>query len=1132
LRNARIASEDAMTPNDHSRLTEEQERPLSVRGASIALESGAGCGKTTVLTARYFRALEEGKARPSRSIVALTFTNKAARELRSRIRDRCRRRLAAGPDRGRWRSVLRGLEAAPIGTFHDFAARWLRDHAVAVGIDPDFTILDESIAASIREAALAGTLRGWLADCNPDLIDLAVEFGLTPLRQALSALVASRALADLDAWSNRSAGEIVAEWKTVWKHEGRPASMRRLRLAARRCLDLLAAHECTNPTMRARCEFLLEKLARLESETEAVPDTWLGEIKEQARVQGGGKKEHWQSSEIYEQVKGHFDELRAEIKRFIDRSQWDEAATLEAAEHGRRLARLAVALEAKYAGAKRLQGGLDFDDLMIMMRNLLRDRPGLAATIDDRVVKLYLVDEFQDTDLVQGTILETLCGESSTTGGLFVVGDAKQSIYRFRGAEPRIFQQFRNGFPWEGRHALTENFRSIPAILDFVNALFAEAFEGPQHALKPGKPSYPATSQPAVEFLWAAEAGDEDGGKTRAPIRERRKVEARWIARRLRQRLDAGWKVRTMQGDRRDAHAGDIALLFRAMPGVGVYEAALAAEGLDYHVIGGSAFYAQQEIHDLINVLSSIEDPLDGVALAGALRSPFFCVSDDGLYWLALSRFGALPDGLEHAGDIAELAPIDRGHAERARTLLGRWRDLKDRVPIAVLVDRVLDESGYEAALLGESLGARKRANARKLVRLAREFGQHGGFTIADLVASLRAGLRESPREEQAATTEEEGTSIRLMSIHQAKGLEFPIVVLPDLNRQPQGGHDFVALSPRLGPIVRLNKEPEPGDESEPGAVGKSLGWLTHRAIEQHEDDQEALRLFYVAITRAQDALILAAGLDPAEKAVSPALTLLFERFDRHTGACRVDLPDGWRQPQVHVTLEPPPRSEAPAIERSLRPPLLDVAKTIDQAVITAEPARQPPWKRQPRFVDLDATSALPPYLDRLDRLIRAILADPRAFEPARLARVAAEIARRQQPAAPPRLVGAAAERLHGLVEGSWAQRLASADQIERGLRWTLAWPPESPERTVFEGTIDFLLQNESGGWSLVVVALAESLDTGERRRLFLGTRAAAALGFRPIEEGVLLRFGAAGLQTEEPLGAVNLAALGFEEGL
>ena len=246
------------------------------------------------------------------------------------------------------------------------------------------------------------------------------------------------------------------------------------------------------------------------------------------------------------------------------------------------------------------------------------------------------------------------------------------------------------------------------------------------------------------------------------------------------------------------------------------------AEGLDYHVVGGSGFFAQQEVHDLINVLTAVEDPLDAVALAGALRSPFFSISDDALYWLADRRPGA-PARRARPLRRALLDASPRGRPPPGRAgpgaLLAGWRAVKDRVPIAALVDRILDESGYEAALLGEFLGDRKRANARKLVRLARRFDEQGGFTLADFVERLRADLRGATKETQAATTDEQGEVIRLMSIHQAKGLEFPIVVLPDLDRKRPGELKRVAFDADLGPLV--NPAPGRGRRRRRGRPGR-----------------------------------------------------------------------------------------------------------------------------------------------------------------------------------------------------------------------------------------------------------------------------------------------------------------------
>ncbi|MCA1684608.1 MAG: UvrD-helicase domain-containing protein, partial [Planctomycetia bacterium] len=766
------------------RLTDEQRRSLSVAGASVALSAGAGCGKTTVLTSRFLGALDgDGSLngrRPLWSLVALTFTEKAARELRQRIRGECHRRLerAEGDDVAHWLAVLRGLEAAPVSTFHEYCASLLRRHALDAGVDPDFQVLDAAIAETVLDEALTRCVRGWLSESNADLIELAVEYGLRSVRDALGTLVAARDAGDLSAWTGRSAGEVVAAWQDFWQKTGRPSLVRKFLGGAGACRSLLAVNTCRHPAMSTRRLLLLEAFEDLERDKEPAPA--LDVILENAKVQGGGKAEYWPSPEVYEEVKDGLTKLRGSVKALADRLNVDNATTLRCAEHGLRFARLAADARRGYDEAKRARGGLDFDDLLVKTRGLLGRGAGAPAGHPGEALAFVLVDEFQDTDPVQSDILRSLGGDEFARGRLFVVGDFKQSIYRFRGARPQLFQDVRAEFPAEGRHDLTENFRSAVGVVDFVNALFAEAFPGETPRLVPGPHAAPAAEGPAVEFVWAEESAEGEECRGKSGAAEMRPTEARWLARLIRGRLDAGWPVRD-RGSKtvRNAHAGDVAFLFRAMTDLAPYESALQTEGLDFHVVGGKAFYAQQEVQDLVNVLSVIEDPVDPVSLAGALRGPFFGLSDDALFRLGAGPFD-LAEGLDRAGSIDALSAIDRQRAGRARELLSAWRGLKDRLPIAELVDRVLDESGFEAALLGEFLGDRKRANARKLVRLARRFDARGGFTLGHFVTRLREDLRRPPREEQASTTEEEGESVRLMSIHQAKGLEFPIVVIPD----------------------------------------------------------------------------------------------------------------------------------------------------------------------------------------------------------------------------------------------------------------------------------------------------------------------------------------------------------------
>ncbi len=1086
--------------------TVEQMNALGVVGDSVALSAGAGCGKTFVLAERFVRALDEPEGRPLSRVVALTFTNKAARELRQRIRRECRARLDSGADPARWKGVLRGLEAARIGTFHSFCGEVLRRHAIEAGVDPGFAVLDEPIALSIRDEALAGEIRDRLAARDPDLIDLAVEYGLGMVRRSLEDFIGDRSAGEVRDWSERQPRDLVDRWVDLWSREVQPAMIAAFKEQARDCLELIDATAFENEKVRERMTALRESFADLSDRGD--PGPILAAIEKDARVQGLAPK-LWPSKEVQEAFKDHFESIRAAVKKLREAVGWDERTSMLAAEQGLKFARLAVGGREAYDRAKRLRGGIDNDDLLLLTRDLLARRSETARDTLAASVDLVLVDEFQDTDPVQSEILDLLAGPGLLDGKLFLVGDFKQSIYRFRGAQPELFNAYRARFRAPGRLNLSENFRSVPAILDFVNALFADTFTEPGSALRAEGDRDPV-GPPAVEFLWGRADPPADG--TKPDANARRKDEARRLARHLKSRLDEGWMVRRgKSSERRRATAGDVAILFRSLSDASEYEQALVAEGLDYHVVGGSGFFAQQEVLDLINLLTSVENPLDGVALAGALRSPFFSISDDALFWLSTERIGRPHEGLARCdGSMLEKLPEDdRPRAERASRLLGSWRAVKDRVPIAVLVDQILSESGYEAALIGEFLGDRKRANARKLVRMARRFDEQGGFTLADFVARLRADLRSATKETQAATTDEQGEIIRLMSIHQSKGLEFPIVVLPDLDRKRPGELKRVAFDPELGPLVNPVLEPGEGDEADEPDPGGCLGWIIHRFRERAGDDAEALRLFYVATTRARDALVISASTDPERPPTSPALALLDRRFDRVTGTLKGTLPEGWESPRVRVVAEPSVTTSAHPSSSRPRPRLLEVARVIREGFERAEPPRAHS-AQVPRSVVLDPAWGLSATSSRLDRLIRSILADPRAFEPGRLEAIAGRAARLQDPVAPKGLLDEAVDRLSAWFRSPLAREIRKASEVRRAFPWTIP-RPVGADPVVFRGLCDFWFRQPDGEGCLVHFGDVAAPEPRERLRVLLSARAVEALGLGTIRRAWRVRLGPGG---------------------
>ena len=368
--------------------------------------------------------------------------------------------------------------------------------------------------------------------------------------------------------------------------------------------------------------------------------------------------------------------------------------TRRCAGYGLRFARLAEDARRAYDEAKRVRGGLDFDDLLVKTRDLLRRRGRPPSASRGSGVEFVLVDEFQDTDPVQSEILRSLGGDGFATGRLFVVGDFKQSIYRFRGARPQLFQDFRGEFPDEGRHDLTENFRSARGVIDFVNALFAERLPGREPPARP-RPALGARGRRPggrVRLGGREPGGSERGRGSRKGERAPTAGDADETEARVARPPGPDEARRGLAGPRPGDEAGpraprqeDVAFLFRAMTDLAPYENALQAEGLDFHVVGGKAFYAQQEVLDLVNVLSVIEDPLDAVALAGALRGPFFGLSDDALFRLGGSGDGRPGRRPRRSGALDRLSDLDRRRAARAhelaRTLAGVEGPGADRRP-------------------------------------------------------------------------------------------------------------------------------------------------------------------------------------------------------------------------------------------------------------------------------------------------------------------------------------------------------------------------------------------------------------------------------------------------------------------
>ena len=867
--------------------TPQQKLAIDASGVSVVLSSGAGCGKTAVLTDRYLEYLRRGKTKVS-EIVAITFTDRAAREMRRRIREKLERVAKDQPNDPRWTDHLNSLESASIQTIHSFCSDLLRRFAVQAGLDPQFDVLEEILADNLRVESLRDTLQTLLTAETPvgeDLCELIVLYGWSSVLGAVRGLMKER---DVAAWTmalQKTPAEITKEWAGKNRDELRRVWIDYLLSASPKIthlVNLFETVECLGPIMRGNVQTVLDGLDKLAT-TSDLPGL-VEQITEAAKV-GKERATAWPEDEydtIREAMTGFRSSLKEKLALFLEEPE----DLSDAALVGQRFLRVTLAVVEAYQKRKSNEGVVDFQDLLVLARDLVRDSEEVRANLQDRF-RFLLLDEMQDTDPVQMELIELICGDSIQEEKLFAVGDAKQSIYRFRGADVALFEKLRASVPPKGRLSLTRNFRSQAGILHFVNALCSRRFD----KYEPLEPHIPQKyAGESVEFLWSVPSPGEDAEKESvAQVRAR---EADTIARRIRE-LRADGELRVVDqktNDLRKVELRDIVLLYRSMSNVGIYEAALRRHDLNYYLVGGRAFFAQQEVYDLLNLLRTLENPGDAIALAGTLRSPFGCLSDDALFLLALHRDG-LWVGLHDSATIASLPADQRPRAERIRDALGRWRAQKDRLPIARLINLAVADTGYDAALQFESLGERKLANLWKLIDLARTFDATGMFGLAEFIARLGELVSTQPREEQAATEPEESDVIRIMSIHQAKGLEFPVVFVPDFAaKQVNGGYAAVHWHRKLGCV------PHPPDEDPPLFSKYPVGLMN--AFELVADWREDLRVLYVASTRARDLLILSGGLKEAfpedvpddqpvpVKAANSGMLALGERFNLVSGIC------------------------------------------------------------------------------------------------------------------------------------------------------------------------------------------------------------------------------------------------------
>jgi ATP-dependent helicase/nuclease subunit A len=828
--------------------------------ATLIVEAAAGTGKTTALVNRIVAAIALGRAELGR-IIAVTFTEKAAGELKLRLRaeiERARGDSArAAQERARLSAALGQLEEARIGTIHSFCADLLRERPVEAGVDPMFEVAADDVAAELFDSAF----------------DRWFEQALNAPGPGLRRLLRRREGFDRDGPRPviRAAAWELLQWRDFhapWTHQAfeRDPAIDAL-IEEIRALGALAARGEADDWLRKALEEIarpIDEATRLETVRGRDYDALEAALL--ALLRGYDGRWRWRGwgeefgGEPRAEVIARRGALRARLERFRDAAGANLAPLLRDE---------LWPIIGFYEEAKKRAGVVDFIDLLLIARDLVRGNASVRADLQARISRIF-VDEFQDTDPLQAELLLLLAADDAAEsdwtrvrpapGKLFIVGDPKQSIYRFRRADVALYQEVKRQLldrRAELEH-LTVSFRATPELQRAVNAAFAPLMpeESPtQPAYSPLHPfRHDCATQPALAVLPVPAPLNERGYVTKRQIDESTPdavgAFVRWLVE------ESGWTVteRDNPAARVPIRPRHICILFRRFTSYGrdvtrPYVRALEARHIPHVLIKGGSFNAREEIEALRNALGAIERPDDELAVFATLRGPLFAL-DDGALLQFRDAVGSLHPFRKLPADLPpELAEV--GRALEVLRELGRGRN---RRPIAETIARLLAAVRAHAAIAIWPTGEQALANVMRLMDLARRYeARRGARSFRGFVDELEA---RAEREESAdAPVVEEGAEgVRIMTVHRAKGLEFPVVLLADLTCNETAGEAHRWVDPaRALCALRLA-----------GHAPREL--LDHDGEEMRRDREEAIRLLYVAATRARDLLIVpAVGCAPQE---------------------------------------------------------------------------------------------------------------------------------------------------------------------------------------------------------------------------------------------------------------------------
>jgi len=789
-----------------SDFTPEQKCAIETIDSNISVSAGAGSGKTRVLVERFVNIIAKQKAAAD-GILAITFTRKAAKEMRERVRAKLNILIKDSMgDRLFWQKQLMLLDRAQISTIDSFCSRLLRDNPVEAQVDPAFVTTEEFDLNDFYYEESLAYMKKLLQNKDSAFQKLLDEYGRAKLQEMVNSLIENLHLLiekkDLSKPYIEALGEEIAKTqKQILLNIESLMSMREtIKGKHREELDAIAANLKIVKEAVETCnlEILNSFLMSLSARNKADADL----------------------------VKEIRDLTSRLLMTPIDKRAVDLIASWQSFLRG---------LDEHFRAKKVERKILSFADVEEKAFQLLFNNKDILDKCRNRY-KYVMVDEFQDTNLQQKELVYLLAGGDSgklLDNRLFVVGDAKQSIYRFRGAEVSVFADVCKDIEKNGGKNVTlaDNFRSSPEILEVCNEVFKDLMgydENSAIVYEELKPNRETQAKPKFIII----AAEKDRRK------EANKAETFVVAENIKE-----------LADKDNFKYADIAILLASINRAQSFAAALRAAGIPFHIIDGKGFFEKQEIIDLINLLLVLDNSRRDLELIGILRSPYFALSDETITEICLVREdNSLWSVLNDGNATLDLPSEQQDLLQRASYKLKKLQANVQTLPLPDLLIRIFDELQIAPLLIGQEFGKEKLANAKKLQQMATDFCMKQGGTLHTFLQRVKK-MRETETRIEVSGGGFEQNSVTIMTIHKSKGLEFPVVFLPALHARGRYDSSSICFLPDFGLGIKVRNE-----------NGELVESSVFKEIKQYNSEMEAAekkRQFYVAMTRAEKRLVV-----------------------------------------------------------------------------------------------------------------------------------------------------------------------------------------------------------------------------------------------------------------------------------